>query len=172
MSSIKKFLKQWRYFIGYVLFIYTSLPFVPIFWTRFIEPNRTFNQFLPFVILFIIFLVVFYYLFFINRKKNFVSFVIIIISFLIAYLLIKKINISAERIHIVEYGVLPFLIYTPLRQKNWLLVYFWVFIIGFSVGAFDEIIQYFIPNRVFDVKDILTNTAGVFLGEIVLYNLK
>ena len=170
--SIKRFLKQWRWVIAYVLFIYTSLPFVPIFWTRFIEPNRTLNRFLPFVILLIIFLLIFYYLVFVNHKKSLASFIVIIISFLVAYLLTKKINISAERIHIIEYGILPFLIYTPLRQKNWLPVYFWVFIIGFSVGALDEIIQYFIPNRVFDVKDILTNTAGVFLGEIVLYNLK
>jgi len=164
--------KDWRWVIAYVLFIYISLPFVPIFWTRVIAPWGGFAKLFPFILLSLVFLVTVYYLAFVLRKPKVVSYVLILISFFISILVIKNLKLPAERIHLIEYGILPFFIYRPLSHKTKLQIYTSIFIIGFVVGVFDEFIQYIIPNRFFDLRDILMNATGVILGEVVLYSFK
>ena len=74
-----------------------------------------------------------------------------------------------EAIHFLEYGLLGFFLYQALRHhihdKG---VYFIAFLIGALVGIFDESLQWMIPRRVWDFRDLGINalSVGLFLVAI------
>jgi VanZ family protein len=72
--------------------------------------------------------------------------------------------ISDKIVHLVGYCLL-FLscnIAYP-REKPWLKI---LFVFGFSLLM--EIIQYFVPNRLFSLIDIIANLFGIALGCLLL----
>ena len=79
-------------------------------------------------------------------------------------------SIPEERLHFIEYGVLAFLIYRALIPdfKNG-LSYFAAFVITSFVGLGDEGIQYLLPNRYYQLKDVCLNSAGAALGLAFIY---
>jgi len=86
-----------------------------------------------------------------------------------SYILIG-IPIAEEKIHFLEYGFLAFLIYRAMRldiQK--VKLYVWVLVLTGALGWVDEIIQYFLPNRYFDWRDVIFNAGGGALGLIAVY---
>ncbi len=65
-----------------------------------------------------------------------------------------------EKIHLVEYALLGLLLERSFPSPRGLWLAFFLVTIS---GVLDEIIQYFLPNRVFDPRDIFMNvTSGVF----------
>ena len=104
-------------------------------------------------------------------RKQFISRI-----FLIIFLLCSALLISAqpeERLHFLTYGLAGWLLCWSLEEfsfpsgsstnykrlfVNWLLPFFLVW----TAGTVDELIQWWLPNRVFDIRDILFNgTAGM-----------
>ena len=82
---------------------------------------------------------------------------------------------APERSHLMEYGVLAIFIYKALtlRHSTKSLVFpaLPAFVLTSFLGALDEGIQFFIPNRVFDTEDILFNMLAAFMavgGSLVL----
>ncbi len=82
--------------------------------------------------------------------------------YLMAFL---RLAIPEERTHLVEYGVLGVLIYEALRERAAqgrqvpapaLLA----ILVASLLGLLDEIVQAVLPNRVFDVRDILFNLGS------------
>ena len=80
-------------------------------------------------------------------------------------LLFVRMAIPTERSHLVEYGVVAVFIYEALLERAsqgrhvpapWLLA----IVAATLVGAVDELIQLFIPSRVFDPVDIFFNTLA------------
>jgi hypothetical protein len=74
-------------------------------------------------------------------------------------------KIPEERIHLVEYGLLSFLVYGALRfdfSGFTLFVLTCVIVSGF--GFLDEVIQGILPNRYFGWRDVLLNAAGGLMG--------
>jgi len=70
-----------------------------------------------------------------------------------------------EKIHVVEYGILGWLIgwslsISPMSIQRIILA----IVLGWSIGFGDEIIQYFLPNRVYDIRDVLLNGVSATLG--------
>lgn len=85
------------------------------------------------------------------------------------YLLRYQCKFPAERLHLVEYGLLAFLLYRALR------LYFpsgKAYIIGFLIasgfGFIDELIQGILPNRVYETRDAMTNILAAGLGLLAL----
>ena len=75
----------------------------------------------------------------------------------------------AERGHLFEYSVLAIFIHKALIERAMHGVKIsnpalFAFIIALSLGALDEFVQLFIPNRVFDPLDILFNGFVAFLA--------
>ena len=65
--------------------------------------------------------------------------------------------------HLCEFGLLSFLIFfgfSPRVKPIYLLT------IAFLYASFDEIHQYFVPYRYFDVFDLIVDFVGVVLGFI------
>ena len=74
-----------------------------------------------------------------------------------------------QRFHFLEYGVITFLFYRawkPLEDQR-----YWCCLVlaGLIVGTADEWLQWFIPNRVGEIADVLLN--GIAIGCGLLFSL-
>ncbi|MDW3648978.1 MAG: VanZ family protein [Bacteroidia bacterium] len=91
--------------------------------------------------------------------------------------LIVRLGISPiERTHLFEYGLLAILIKEALTERNVQLPnspspWLGAFILTTLFGALDEGIQYFFPDRVFDLRDILFNTLAAFMALVAHFIL-
>ena len=75
-------------------------------------------------------------------------------------------------IHFLIYGIHAFLCLAALSDKTLLLKLFQYFLaLAFSVlyGIFNEIYQYFIPEREFSFGDILANSLGIITFLFLVY---
>ncbi len=79
------------------------------------------------------------------------------------------VDVPAEKIHFIEYGVLSALIYLALTHDiNNISIYFLSSLIVFVFGAIDEVIQWVLPNRIFDIRDLVMNgTAGILVQLLI-----
>ena len=81
------------------------------------------------------------------------------------YLLRFHCKFPAERLHLVEYGLLVFFLYRALRiDFSRATSYAVSFLISSGYGFFDEVVQYVLPNRVFEIRDFMTNLMASALG--------
>ena len=78
-------------------------------------------------------------------------------------------NIPAEKVHLVQYGILAWLVTEALagRFAGWQL-HLAALIIVVIAGVGDELVQWIRPNRVGDVRDIGLNTVSALLAQGVL----
>ena len=100
-------------------------------------------------------------------KKRMVLRGFLIISLLAVTLLIKA--MPEERLHFLTYGLLGWLICwtieahpsaQPGKQYDWLLPC----LLAWLAGTVDELIQWWLPVRVFDIRDIIFNGVAGMLG--------
>lgn len=93
----------------------------------------------------------------------------VILGITAVYLLLIMRLGAAERSHLIEYSVLTVFAHKALRErakqkklilKPALLAFF----IAFSIGVFDECIQIVLPDRVFDIQDILFNGLAAMMA--------
>ena len=90
---------------------------------------------------------------------------ILIISFITLTATVT--NLPEERMHVIEYGLLGWLIGWSLSSSP--MTFCRIFsgaLLGWTIGLGDEIIQYFLPNRVYDIRDVILNGVSVTLGLI------
>ncbi|MBF0352774.1 MAG: VanZ family protein [SAR324 cluster bacterium] len=76
---------------------------------------------------------------------------------------ISQLDIPEERVHFLQYGLVGILTWKTQRGKTWQNVV-WALVIATGIGALDELIQWFLPNRVGDWRDVWINTAAGGLG--------
>ncbi len=84
-------------------------------------------------------------------------------------LAIYIVDVPEEQVHFIEYGVLSALIYLALTHDiNSRSIYFLSSLIVFVSGAIDEIVQWVLPNRIFDIRDIVINgIAGILVQFLI-----
>jgi len=111
-----------------------------------------------------------FYLFF-EKKVRRLSSWFLIFSVMAAYgYLLNILWIPQEKLHLFEYGFLAFLVYKALKNDvKGGTIYLYTSIIVASFGCVDELIQFFLPNRYYDIKDILINAASGVMGALMLY---
>jgi len=113
-----------------------------------------------------------------------------------AYLLmLRHLTIIQERFHLIQYGALGGLCYAALRERwqldadpvasdlaaaaapapapvarrrwqRWPAL--WAILLGGIAGWGDELVQGILPNRVYDLRDVVTNTQAAALLVVVL----
>jgi len=173
MSQFGPFFRRWRLFFLYCAFIYLSLPVAPGLWRKFEAGFGNFAAALPFIILSLSGAIILFKFSLLRKRRRSLGICIICAVFSISFVILRNLEIQAERIHLIEYIILAAIIYRSLeKNQKRSAIYFKILTIGLVVGFLDEIIQYFLPNRVFDWRDCFLNGAGVFLGEILVYNMK
>jgi hypothetical protein len=74
-----------------------------------------------------------------------------------------------QRFHFVEYGLITFLFYRAWRPLADPAIVVLPLLAGLLVGTADEWLQWFIPNRVGEINDVLLN--GVAIGCGLLFSL-
>jgi VanZ family protein len=74
-----------------------------------------------------------------------------------------------QRFHFVEYGVITFLFYRVWRSLQDPAILVMPILAGLLVGTADEWLQWFIPNRVGEIADVLLN--GIAIGCGLLFSL-
>ena len=86
------------------------------------------------------------------------------------FILLKYLCIyPAERLHLVEYGALAYLLYRALRLYfPSRIAYIFGFLIASGFGFLDELIQGQLPNRYYETRDVLTNILAAGLGLLAL----
>jgi hypothetical protein len=99
-----------------------------------------------------------------------------------AYLvLVWRLDIVQERIHLIEYGLVGGFVYEALRERwsrpasarvpqprwqRWPAVV--AVLVATLIGWGDELVQGLLPNRVYDLRDVLTNAEAAALLVVVL----
>jgi hypothetical protein len=86
-------------------------------------------------------------------------------AFVYFYLLKYQCKFPAERLHLIEYGLLAYLLYKALRLDFPSgKAYIFGFLIASGFGLLDELIQHILPNRVYETRDAMTNMLAAGLG--------
>ena len=151
----------------YILFIYISLPVMPGLWEGFVSKVGSFADYTAAVILVIFGSFIVFYL--ISKQKDIRSFIWLAILACVYAFGLSRLKLPIERVHFVEYGILSILLFRALRHhiKN-KSIYLWSGIAVFSLGLIDEGIQYLLPNRVFETRDVIVNGVAGILGLLLI----
>jgi VanZ family protein len=82
---------------------------------------------------------------------------------------LASLEIPVERFHYLEYGLLTLTVFQALRRHipNQ-LVFFWGTAIVFLIGVGDETIQWWLPQRVGEYRDVLINGQASLLVQVLL----
>jgi len=74
-----------------------------------------------------------------------------------------------EQVYFIEYGILSALVYVALshgvKSKS---IYIISAIIVFTFGTIDEIIQWVLPNRCFNIRDLVMNGIAGILVQLLI----
>ena len=154
--------RLWVLIVVYVLFIYVSLPFFPVFISTlrgFISKELLNLLSLVLSISFFLMLSVWIY----KKKYKLNQFVFIISPLLLLTYLSLSLDVWVERIHFIEYAVLGLLISRAVNVRTLHGIIATCSLITL-IGVVDEIIQWFLPNRVGDMRDVFMNSVGGFSG--------
>jgi hypothetical protein len=74
-----------------------------------------------------------------------------------------------EGLHFVQYGVLAVLLFRAYSHAiQDVTIYISAFLLGSVLGTMDEVIQWVVPTRHFDFKDIALNGASCFLALLAI----
>ena len=98
-----------------------------------------------------------------KKKYKLNQFILIISPLLILIYLSLSLDVWVERIHFVEYAVLGLLISRAVNVKTLQGIIYTGCLVTL-IGAVDEIIQWFLPNRVGDMRDVFMNSVGGLSG--------
>ena len=163
--------RLWVLIIIYILFIYVSLPFFPAF----IKVLRSFISkellnFLSLVLSVSFFLLLSVWIY--NKKYKVNQFLLIISPLLLLTYLSLSLDVWVERIHFIEYAVLGLLISRAVNVRTMHGIIAACSLITL-IGVVDEIIQWFLPNRVGDMRDVIMNSfgglSGLWLGRFLYW---
>lgn len=84
-------------------------------------------------------------------------------------LVLYILELPEEQVHFIEYGILSALVYVALshgvKSKS---IYIISAIIVFTFGTIDEIIQWVLPNRCFDIRDLVMNGIAGILVQLLI----
>jgi uncharacterized membrane protein YkvI len=67
---------------------------------------------------------------------------------------------AVERFHFVEYGLITFLFYRAWRPLGDASLFVLPVLVGLIVGTLEEWLQWFIPGRIGDMRDVFLNGAA------------
>ena len=159
---------RWTYPIAYSLFIFTTLPVIPGFFqklAKLVPLSLTVNCALS------LFLCLIVIIFVCRLERNKVQALVALGGtggFLI--LVLVRIQVPVERIHIFEYGILAILFFRAIAPDlSHLKAYLISFELASVMGVVDELIQNVLPNRHFQFTDVILNVSGAAVGLAACY---
>lgn len=79
-------------------------------------------------------------------------------------------EIIRSGVHFFFYGALYFLVFRAINAKKEKRNFWLPLIFACLYGLSDEIHQYFVPTRTFQLKDLLVDWGGVILGYLTVWH--
>ncbi|MFP4082168.1 MAG: VanZ family protein [Candidatus Aminicenantes bacterium] len=126
------------------------------------------HSFFPIFVMVVVgaaFLTLLFFLFFrlkIRRLSNYLW--LLLVAALYFYFTLKLSQVPVEAVHFLEYGLLGFLLFRALKfNTKDISIYFIAFLSGSLVGIFDEIFQWVVPVRYWDIRDVGLNSLSCAL---------
>jgi len=117
------------------------------------------------------FFILLYVLFFRLKIRSLSNYIwLSLIAGLYFYFTLRLWPTPEEAIHFLEYGLLGYFLFRALSFKikdN--SIYLVAILIGFLVGTFDEILQWIVPLRYWDIRDVGLNVLSVTLFQVALW---
>ena len=153
-----------------VIIIIVSLPLTPVLWRAALKVFGPWFNAIGYVVFAVVFLAFLAHM--IRHRADFGFFGFLLVGSLAAvylYLLRYLCHYPADRVHFAEYGLLAYLLRRAFRlDVSSAKAYIYGLLCAAGFGVLDECIQYMLPNRVFEVRDILTNVLAAALGLLVV----
>jgi VanZ family protein len=114
-----------------------------------------------------------YYLLFKLRIRSFSKYAwLILITCLYVYFTLQLWQKAEEAIHFLEYGLLSLFVFRALsfhiRDRS---IYFTAALICLLIGTFDEIIQWMVPERFWDFRDVWLNGLSGGLFQLAIWKV-
>ncbi|MFQ6038790.1 MAG: VanZ family protein, partial [Candidatus Aminicenantales bacterium] len=112
-----------------------------------------------------------YLLWFRWRVRDFPRYLwLVLVAATYVYFTLKLWKRPEEAIHFLEYGLLGFLLFRALRFRiPDHGVFLAAFLVGATVGIFDEVLQWIIPLRYWDFRDVGLNALSSGLSQVAIW---
>lgn len=165
---------NWLILIVYVTLIYSTLYITPNF-ARLLSGLLGKNFVLAVNIFVISAVIAVTGLFYSKIKAMPLSFYVKLTAIFSLYLffILRWTNIPAEKIHLIEYGFLSYLVLRVMSGvRSSAAQYLYTILIVSAIGCGDELIQKCLTNRVCDPKDMALNAISGILGLALIGILK
>jgi VanZ family protein len=165
----------WSGVLLYLVFIYATLGYAPVLWDALNEITGGSGLAIVYAAGISVVVAILLYTVFFKKEKSPAKYLLLLISFYIFFILNKLATFPAEKIHLLEYGMLSVLLYNALKvdmDRYDVRLYIWGSAICLLAGLIDEIIQLVLPDRFFDWKDVFINAAsGITAFVIIRFNI-
>ncbi len=156
-------LKLWLWVLLFTILIYSTIPLARSF--QKIIYASVGKEFFTYSVLFVIIaglISILYALLFKLRVKSISQYIWLIISGgMFIFFTIHLSHYPEEAVHLLEYGLLAYLVFKALshRVRDWTVYISAVGLTAF-IGTGDEFIQWLVPTRVWDYRDVQINAAA------------
>jgi VanZ family protein len=173
MGSDHHTIRRWIPGISFTLFIYATLSLIPQLWET---ANKKFGPdtvrgFSGMLFAFLFCLGTAYTLLR-SKERRWPRTLWFLSIAAVYYFLLSAIELTSERVHLLEYGVLAWLYSTPLvKTVGDKTVPYIAGVLAFTAGVGDEWIQYLLPNRVGSVTDTYLNAISAGLGLLLAFRV-
>jgi hypothetical protein len=157
--------KAWSSVFLMMALITLSLPLTPSLWRAGRQHfGRAFDA-LGYVVFLLIGVGIVVYLIRSRREFGALRYVGIALLALLYLYLLHRTRFPAERLHLMEYGFLAYLCWRAFRiDLSAVKSYALGFLLSSVFGIADEAIQYLLPNRHFEMRDVTMNIIASALG--------
>ena len=162
--------KAWGMAIAYVAFVYSTIPVLPQVWGMLSDYTEGSIRYLGIAVVVLVaggLCAAIWRRAQGHRLRAFAALAFIALPY--AYLLNEFARFPAERLHLLEYGLMGYVLLRALRldlRPMW--AYLVSFILAVCIGIGDECIQWVLPQRFFEVKDIQLNAVSAVLGLLLV----
>ncbi|MFQ6111986.1 MAG: VanZ family protein [Nitrospinota bacterium] len=158
---------RWRWVILYIILIFATLPLLPVVWIRLARLYGRAPGLALTALLAAAALALFLYVVRVKgERRPWVLGGLVGLLFLYGWE-VSRLTLAVERVHFLEYGLLSFLVFRVFQASGKEGVRGWwlkTLAFTFAVGVLDEVIQYILPNRVGDLRDVLLNAKSGLYG--------
>jgi VanZ family protein len=172
MSTKKKIFLSWLWVILCALSIFLIVPIARTI-RNFVEAtwDVTLFGYSVLIVVIVVFLFGLYILWYRLKIRSLSNYLwLVAVALVYIFFTLKLWDRPEEAIHFLEYGLLGCLLFNALRHHiHDKSIYLIAFFIGALVGIFDEALQWMIPRRVWDFRDLGLNSLSVGLFQVAIW---
>ena len=107
-----------------------------------------------------------------DKQYKFDQYIVIISPLIILAYMSFSLDVWAERVHFIQYGLLGLLVSRAYKISSFIM-FLASCLFLMTVGLVDELIQWYLPNRYGDIRDVMMNSlgglSGLWLGQFLYW---